>query len=325
MVILLIPKAIDAQERENDAAQGQQTDPQGSQSQQVEPQQGQALTPNGKTVKKPPPPLFPKHSRGMYRNGLGLQVIDSTPQSPPLEVDDPSVPDKGQYEINLTSQADSSKQLRAIDFLLVDANYGTLPRILGRELPTQIKLDFPLAGAFEPGTPTKIGLGSAEFGIKFNFYNNEHHGASLAFYPQIEFAVPGTGAVEKKLAEVGQTLVFPLLAAKEFKYVTIVGNGAVNQPIHDPMRDTTGTLGFGAGRALSRRTAAMLEIRGDSSFNFNRDRLVVANFGLMRGLRENVILYGNVGHSIFSDDGSQHFYFGFGVKFLLASGKSRSN
>jgi hypothetical protein len=59
-------------------------------------QQGpQQQTSKGETVNEPPPPLFPRHRRGMYKNGLGLQMIDATPQSPPLEVDDPGVPEKG--------------------------------------------------------------------------------------------------------------------------------------------------------------------------------------------------------------------------------------
>src|ERR1700687_1093122 len=66
----------------------------------------QQQTTNGKPVEQPPPPLYSKHHRGMYKNRLDLWVIDATPQSPPLEVDDPGVPEKGEYEINLTTQAD---------------------------------------------------------------------------------------------------------------------------------------------------------------------------------------------------------------------------
>jgi hypothetical protein len=299
-VFLVIPGHAGAQE--SSAEQDQQS-----------PQQ----TTNEKPVKQPPPPLFSKHHRGMYKNGLGLWVIDATPQSPPLEVDDPAVPDKGEYEINLTTQADFSKQLRTFDFVLVDANYGVLPKIFGRELPTQVKFEFPLAGAKEHGDPFKVGIGAAEFGFKFNFYNNEYKGESVSFYPQIEFALPGAAAAEKNLANPGQTLLLPLLVRKEFKYVTIVANGAVKQPIHDRQRDTTGSLGFGCGRAITRYLAAMGEIRAESAFNFKRDRLVVVNFGAMRRLRDNMILYANVGRSIFSDEVSANTYVGVGIKFLL--------
>jgi len=171
------------------------------------------------------------------------------------------------------------------------------------------------------GTPSRARFGkkcaAAQFGLKFNFHNNEHTGLSISFYPQIEFAVPGTAAVEKKLVSPGQTLILPLLVRKEFKYFTFVGNAGVHQPIHDPERDTTGTLGFGLGRAVTRFTAAMAEIRVESSFDFKRDRLVVANFGVMRRLRDNVILYANAGRSVFSDESSGHTYVGIGVKFLI--------
>src|SRR5438105_1120443 len=86
--------------------------------------------------KVPPPPLFPKHRRGLYRNGQGLEVLDATPQSPPLETDDPGVPEKGEYEVNLTVHGDLSRHAKQFDLLLVDANYGLLPRLRGREIPT---------------------------------------------------------------------------------------------------------------------------------------------------------------------------------------------
>jgi hypothetical protein len=108
---------------------------------------------------------------------------------------------------------------------------------------------------------------------------------SVSLYPQIEFAVRGSDAVEKDLANAGQTLILPLLVQKEFKYVTVVANGAVNQPIHDPQRDTTQSLGFGCGRAITRYLAGMGEIRAESAFDFRHDRLVVLNFGAMRRLR----------------------------------------
>jgi hypothetical protein len=281
-------------------------------------QQSQPLTKKGKTVKKPPAPLYSKHGRGMYKNAASVEVIDATPQSPPLEVDDPGVPDKGQYEINFTTEADLAGQLRAFDFLLVDANYGVVPKLFGHELPTQIKLEFPLAGAQEPGGPLNVGVGATQFGLKFNFYDNEHTGLSVAFYPQIEFGIPGTEAAKKNLVNAGETLILPMLMRKEFKYLTVAANGAVNEPIDDPSRATTGALGFGFGRAITRYMAAMGEIRGESAFDFKRQRLVVVNFGLMRRLRDNVILYANAGRSIYSDDSLGHLYAGGGVKFLIS-------
>ena len=270
-----------------------------------------------KKEKEPPPPLFSRHRRGIYTNAFGVSVVDATPQSPPLETDDPGVPDKGEYEINLTTQADFTKELRTFDFFFVDANYGIVPKILGHDLPTQVKFEFPLAGAKVPGDPMKVGVGAAKFGLKFNFYNNEQHGFYVSLYPQIEFAIPGSNAAEKGLAEPGQTLILPLLVQKEFKYLTFVANGIIEQPIHNPAEDTTGTLGFGFGRAITRHTAIMGEVRFTSTFDLQRERLLVVNSGLMRRIRDNVVLYANVGRSVYSDESTRHIYVGVGVKFLL--------
>ena len=125
-----------------------------------------------------------------------------------------------------------------------------MPRIFGHDLPTQVKFEFPLAGAKAPGDPMRVGIGAAKFDLKFNFYNNEHKGVYVLLYPQIEFAVPGAHPGEKGLAEPGQTLILPLLVQKELKYLTFVANDILEQPIHDPVRDITGTLGSVLDAAL---------------------------------------------------------------------------
>jgi hypothetical protein len=266
--------------------------------------------------KVPPPPLFPKHRRGLYLNGLGFWVLDATPQSPPLDTDDPGVPERGVYEINLTTHADLSRNTKDFDLLFVDANYGLLPTFRGHELPTQLKFEVPVAGAKESGQPFTAGLGAAAVGLKFNFYTNEHHGLLVAFYPQIEF-VPASRSVEKGLAEPGQTLIFPLLVSKELKYVTLAVNGAVNKPRHDPDRHITGTFAVGLGVAVTRKFAAMVELHSESRFDFAHDRLLTMNIGLIRAVGHSVAVYTNVGRSLFSDDGLRHTYAGVGVKVLI--------
>ena len=285
---------------------------------QLPPQDAQSQQPtDAKPDKQPPPPLFPKHRRGLYKNALGIQVIDATPQSPPLETDDPGVPDKGEYEINLTTHADFSGEHRGFDFLFVDANYGVLPRLFGHDLPTQVKFEFPVAGAKDRDHPFNVGIGAAKFGLKFNLYNNDRRGASVSVYPQIEFGFPGAASAEKGLAEKGQTLILPLLVQKEFKYLTFVANSGIEIPIHDPEHDVTGTLGISFGRAITRHVAAMGEIHFESAFDLKHDRRAVVNFGLMRRLGDNLVFYTKLGHSIFSDDVSGHTYIGFGMKFTF--------
>ena len=189
LLLLVVIPAL-AQAQESSEGQDQQS------------QQQQST--NEQTVKQPPSPLFPKHHRGMYRNPLGLSIIDATPQSPPLEVDDPSVPDKGEYEINLTTHADFSKELRTFDFVFLDANYGIVPKIFGHELPTQVKVEFPLAGAKKPDDPMRVGIGTSKFGLKVNFFNNRHKGVYVSLYfdlqPTLLLTVPTKSVNQRKLS-----------------------------------------------------------------------------------------------------------------------------
>jgi hypothetical protein len=48
---------------------------------------------------------------------------------------------------------------------------------------------------------------------------------------------------------------------------------------------------------------------------YTRDRLVLVNAGIIDGVR-NVVVYPNIGHSVFSDDGG-HFYAGGGFKVVI--------
>ena len=263
--------------------------------------------------KEPAPPLFPSHRRGFYKNAKGDEVIDATPQSPPLDTDDPGVPDKGEFEINILGHADYARESKRFDLVTVDANYGTLPVIAGYRLPTQIKFEFPLAAAREADQPYSVGLGTAKFGVKFNFYRDEHRGISVSLYPQIEFATPGGRGAEKGLAENGQTVILPLLVAREFHEFTFVFNGLVEKAIHDPGRAAASEFGVAFGRALTRKVAAMIELRTHSSLDLKDDRLFYVNGGFIHGVR-NVIFYFNLGHSLFSDDGFGHTYAGVGIK-----------
>jgi aryl-alcohol dehydrogenase-like predicted oxidoreductase len=141
----------------------------------------------------------------------------------------------------------------------------------------------------------------------------ERRGISVAVYPQLEFA-PAHGA-EKGLSEAGQTIVLPLLVAREFHAFTFVFNGELEKPLHDPSRELASGFGFAFGRSFTRKVAAMIELRTESSIDFQRDRLVLVNAGIIDGVR-NVVVYANIGHSVFSDDGG-HFYAGGGFKVVI--------
>jgi hypothetical protein len=249
-------------------------------------------------------------------NGQGIEVIDFTPQSPPLGTDDPSVPDKHEFELNLSSFVERTPEQKDFDLFLVDANYGVLPKIFGRELPTQIKFEFPIAGAREGVDPIATGVGPAATGLKFVVFENEHQGVQVSVYPQLAFPLAGNRSVEKGLSDAGQTFVFPVLVSRRTHYLTLVANAGLEVPIHDPDREVMARLGLAGGLAIRRKLAAMAEIRSESTSNFRHDRLVVVTAGIMRGFRGNIAIYGTIGRSVFADDGLSHVYAGFGLKLI---------
>jgi len=269
--------------------------------------------PTAEAPKKQAPPLFPRHRRGIYLNNDKIEVIDATPQSPPLDIDDPSVPDKGEFEINLLTAADFSADLRKVDMLRVDANYGMVLKSFGHELPTQVKFEIPVAAARAGGNPYEIGMGGGIFGLKFNFYNDEHRGLRLSIYPQLEFATPGSA--EKDLTEKGQTMIVPLLLSKESKLMTLAANAAIEKPVHDAGREASGELSVGAGRAFFRKLAVMGDLHGESAFDFKRDRRLSIDGGVIYGVRK-AIWYARLGHTLLSDEGP-HTFFAVGMKFLI--------
>jgi hypothetical protein len=261
-------------------------------------------------------PLFPRYRRGLYKNGLGLWVIDGPPQSPPLFTDDPGVPDKGAYELNFTTRADLTSSLRSYDFFHVDANYGVVAKLRGHDLPMQLKVEGPVSGVKEPGQPIAAGSGDFEAGLKILFYENDNQGVALSVYPQFAFNASST-SVEKGIADPGQTLVLPLLVSKQFHYVTLVFNGGVEVPFNDPDRTTVGTGSAALGFVVRRHLALMGEVRFESPFNGQEKATTLINGGVMQSLGHYAVLYGNIGTTLSSPDDERHVFVGIGVKFMI--------
>ena len=275
---------------------------------------------------EPPPiiPLFPRYRRGLYKNGLGLWVIDGPPQSPPLFTDDPGVPDKGEWEINFTVRGDLAKSEKAVDFLHVDANYGLLPTWFGHEVPMQLKFEGPVSGFKEAGQGFSTGIGPIEAGVKFNLYGSDNQGIELSVYPQFEFGL-GDTFVDKGLVDPGQTFILPVLVSKQFHFVTLVFNGGIEHPLNDSERSTMGTAGAAVGFAVRRHLAVMGEFHYESPFrgDGDEDGTAIVNGGVMRSLGHYAVLYGNVGRSVWTADGEAHWFVGTGLKIVITPDKKK--
>jgi hypothetical protein len=277
--------------------------------------QGQAAAQSPPVQKPPPPPLFPRHRRGLYRNGAGFWVLDATPQAPPLDVDDPGVPEKGAYEINMTTRTELAPDARSFDLFALDLNYGLAPSIFGHEVPTQLACVVPLSASQVNGQAFSAAAGEVELGVKLNVYDDDSRGLELSVYPQVAFNV-SSRAVRTGVAPPGQTLTVPVLVAKEYKYVTTVFNAAISKPLNDPDRRATAALGIGGGLPVTRKFAVMASLRGEAPLDLSEDRTLSVTVGVTRALGHSVVLYTHVGRTLFVADVSKHTSVGFGMKIL---------
>ncbi|HEV8448706.1 MAG TPA: hypothetical protein VGQ44_17870 [Gemmatimonadaceae bacterium] len=55
--------------------------------------------------------------------------------------------------------------------------------------------------------------------------------------------------------------------------------------MHDPSRELASGFDFAFGRSFTRKVAAMIELRTESSIDLQRDRLVLVNAGIIDGVR----------------------------------------
>src|SRR5882672_2050100 len=97
---------------------------------------------------------------------------------PPMVTDDPETPGDGKWEINIAALGARSRSGRW-DVSLPDAdiNYGWGDRV-------QLKLDVPWSFMREPGEGWKSGLGTANAGVKWRFFDGGEEGLSMSTYPQ---------------------------------------------------------------------------------------------------------------------------------------------
>ena len=232
------------------------------------------------------------------------EKLETTPQSPPLAVDDPSTPGCNQWEVNLLVSGDLSTHDRTLELPLLDINYG-----IGDNL--QLKYEVPNQSV-QTSDGSTHGIGNSKAGIKYKFFDNEELNLEMAFYPQVEF-INGTSDKEVTLPlllskKIGQTTTGDLMLTTNLSYNI------------STEADTPGTLSVlaGLGMPLSSKVTIMGELSADESVAQNasgtRDQLIKADVGLMGPVSKNVILFGSLGESIYSSDSKNHGYFVCGVR-----------
>lgn len=118
---------------------------------------------------------------------------------PPFQTDDPDPVDRGHAEINVIGQWLRTAGDRASS-LAGEVNLGCAP-------DTQCHVAVPLARDQPDGQPARTGLGDAELGVKWRFFQQEGDGWSAATYPTVFLP---TGDARRGLGNGRAHLLLPL-------------------------------------------------------------------------------------------------------------------
>lgn len=181
---------------------------------------------------------------------------------------------------------------------LFDINYGIGDNI-------QLKVEAPFQFIRSDGV-TRSGVGAAEVGIKHRFFADESHDMTIAVYPQLEFAIPGTAAADDDSPIIKLPVLLSTKIGETGKGdVMITANLAYNLSTSADGRDII-SAAFGIGFPLSKSIAMMVEGTTEQSLGNNmagvRETMYKANVGFLGKVNSHLLWFGAVGESYIASD-----------------------
>jgi hypothetical protein len=206
---------------------------------------------------------------------------------PPMMTDDPGTPGDGNWEINIAWTFEHSGSTTEHEAPLVDAAYGVGDRV-------QLKYEVPWIVADASGQGARGGLGNSNFGVKWRFIDAGDDGWRMSTFPQVIFRNPGSGSVERGLAEAGTTVLLPFEFERAFSVL------AVNFDVGHVWHSQGAGEWFGGiaiGREMSERLELMAELHADATARMDRSALTI-NLGMRWTATERGRLIMSVGQDL---------------------------
>jgi hypothetical protein len=202
---------------------------------------------------------------------------------PPLQTDDPDTPGPGNWEINVATELEKSRDEWAWTPLL-DINYGAGERV-------QLKVKPRYAIRDEPDRPERSGAGNIQFGVKWRFLDMPD-GLAISIYPQVDVNPPGR-SIRRGLVDDGADFILPVQVAHNFGNTRLYGE--VGFVWREHRRD-----GFLYGLAFEHPLDARFrwtgEIRGASEVDLDDSELLF-NFGFKARVAEHLTLLASAGRT----------------------------
>jgi hypothetical protein len=206
--------------------------------------------------------------------------VEMTVGSPPMFSEDTDTPGAGNWELNIAMGAEWARGARAIEFPVLDINYGLGDRV-------QLTYAVPYVFLHEPGASAN-GVGDSELALKYRFYDNEDRGISLAVYPQLRLHTPGASDAVSE----GRSWAVPVMLVSEFEHFSLTANLGLQYEAGE--RSTFAS--FGGGRRLTDRLSVLAEVYGHHLGGDGRH--VLANLGVRQKLAHGQTISAALGHDI---------------------------
>lgn len=246
------------------------------------------------------------------------ELIEIAPDSPPMDFDEAGTIGCNAWEFDIAATGEFG-QGQALQTPLIEIDYGIGDNVeLSLELPYQLNR--------VEGASTR-GLGAAELGIKHRFYEDESRELGLAFYPQIELAVPGTSLAEEEDGEMSFDLpfVFETRLARIGSGNIMLGATAGYSITTEPMTANYISAGLGVGVPVTPKLAVMVEGFTRQAVGENADGMrkgyFKANLGVFGSITPHLKWFGSLGQTFggSESDDSSHTCMSLGIR-ILAGG-----
>ena len=239
--------------------------------------------------------------------------IETTPGSPPLDVDDPSTPGCNKWEINIVMDGDLHHSKNEYELPLFDINYGIGDNLqLKYEVPNTVSSD-------RHGS-----LGDSKIGVKFQFYGNEESRLQMAVYPQLLLSSSNQAAAADEPSSRGTVTTLPFLITRRLAK-TKRGDIMMTANLGYNISTRPDTLDFvsaavGVGAPFIKSSSILMELATEQAArragDDPRQQLLKLDVAATVPLNKNFLLFGSLGHSLIASDELDHSYVLTGFRWL---------
>ncbi len=231
-----------------------------------------------------------------------------------MATDDPGTPGKNQFELNLISDSDFSKDTNVFN--------QTIDLAIGLGESVQFRISKSYMETNVKGEPLQQGFEQTDIGVKWRFFDDMISGLKIAIFPSLRLndATQQFNQDGSNIPRDGYSVYLPLIISKEVGDFTVVANVGYRKNLNDSTKDSIFTS-MAVGHAVGEHGKVMAEfaseltgLRGSSSRR-NDLRVGYAHVIFPHKFKDyQVLLFGSCGVSVGkTEDNQQHQTALFGI------------